>query len=61
MLADKKNEGPRQKESPFHPTLPFPNTPPQKKKTTEGDSIIAVSRKVKINLLMLVITKCPQA
>lgn len=31
MLADKKNEGPRQKESPFHLTLPSPNTPPPKK------------------------------
>ena len=38
MLADKKNEWPGQKESPFHLTLPSPNTaapPPNKKKWKE--------------------------
>lgn len=37
MSADKKNEWPGQKESPFHLTLPSPNTapPPNKKKWKE--------------------------
>ena len=38
MLADKKNEWPGQKESPFHLTLPSPNPtppPPNKKKWKE--------------------------
>ena len=53
MLADKKNEWPGQKESPFHLTLPSPNTaapPPPQQKKMEGDNWIAVSRKVKIKL-----------
>ena len=44
MLADKKNEGPGQKENPFHLTLPSPTPPPPKKKKMEGDNWIAVSR-----------------
>ena len=38
MLADKKNEWPGQKESPFHLTLPSPNPappPPNNKKWKE--------------------------
>ena len=37
MLADKKNEWPGQKESPFHLTLPSPTPapPPNKKKWKE--------------------------
>ena len=50
MLADKKNEWPGQKESPFHLTLPSPNTAPPQQKKMEGDNWIAVSRKVKIKL-----------
>ena len=51
MLADKKNEWPGQKESPFHLTLPPPNTaPPPQQKKMEGDNWIVVSRKVKIKL-----------
>ena len=51
MLADKKNEWPGQKESPFHLTLPSPNpAPPPQQKKMEGDNWIAVSRKVKIKL-----------
>ena len=42
MLADKKNEWPGQKESPFHLTLPSPNTaarrPPPQQKKMEGDN-----------------------
>ena len=46
MLADKKNEGPGQKERTFHVTIASPNTPPpkKKKKKMEGDNWIAVSR-----------------
>ena len=47
MLADKKNEGPGQKESPFHLTLPSPTPPPPKKKKKKWKEIIELQSAAK--------------
>ena len=48
MLADKKNEGPGQKERTFHVTIASPNTPPpQKKKKKKWKEIIELQSAAK--------------